>query len=328
MEGILQLIQCRTASLETMRAIDSRLSKSTLRDPHAHQVIVAAALQLGNDSLLIHLVSSSPPGPKHELLFGVKDERASWSKPDCKPTESGDSHAHMVFENSSGNIANVWDAMIRTGWAVPQPYMRSWAATNPVAESGIRLVNTLAKVGRFQFGLLEVYSAAIYGQADVFDHLLTMYTPTGRQERHRILEMAAYRADQGAQHLEACFRHGIEDINWVGENNHEEITQGMDPIAHAEMDAFGDTPESTPLHAAARAGNIPAIELLVSRRARSLWDGYGRNPVDAAKYYVKPDAVAVLIRLGFVASNRKEEYVHGSPEYEALRARKMEEYSS
>jgi hypothetical protein len=311
-----------------MRAVDSGLSKSALGDPYAHQVVVAAALQLGNDDLLTNLVSSSPPGPKHELLFGIKNRGGGWAKRDRKPYESGYSHAHVVFENPSENIANVWDIMIRTGWAVPQPYMRDWAATNPVAESGIRLANTLIEVGGLQFGSNEVYLAVLYGQPDVLGHLLTMYTPADNQERHQLLWTAAGRVDHGARHLEVCFQHGMENINWVGENHHEEMAQGMDPIARAQMDAFGATPESTPLHVAARAGNVPAIELLVSRGARSLLDGYGRNPVDSAKYYVKPDAVAVLTRLGLVASDRREEFVFGSPEYDVLMARRMEESSS
>jgi ankyrin repeat protein len=58
----------------------------------------------------------------------------------------------------------------------------------------------------------------------------------------------------------------------------------MDPIARAQVDAISTTPESTPLHAAARAGNVPAIELLVSEGARSLLDGYASNPVDTAKF--------------------------------------------
>jgi hypothetical protein len=43
---------------------------------------------------------------------------------------------------------------------------------------------------------------------------------------------------------------------------------------------------------------------------------------------VKPDAVASLIRLGFEASDREEEYIFGSAEYEALVARQVEESSS
>jgi len=118
------------------------------------------------------------------------------------------------------------------------------------------------------------------------------------------------------------------DINWVGEHYHEEIMQRMDPFARAQMDRSGATLGSTSLHAAAVAGNIPAIELLVSEERGRFYYRRGRNPVDVEKYYVKPGTVAVLTRLKLVTSGRGEEYAFGSPEYEALITRWMEKSSS
>jgi len=97
MKGIAQLLRCRTASLETIRAVDGGLSKSALGDPNAHQVVVVAALQLGNDDLLTSLVSSSRPGPKHGILFGIMDKGRGWAKRYRKPHESGYSHANVAF---------------------------------------------------------------------------------------------------------------------------------------------------------------------------------------------------------------------------------------
>jgi len=68
-------------------------------------------------------------------------------KQGSKLPEPRHTHATVIFREPIRNTTNVWDVVVRTGWAVLQLSMRDWATTDPIAEFGSGLAN-MAIVGR------------------------------------------------------------------------------------------------------------------------------------------------------------------------------------
>ncbi|KAF2969800.1 hypothetical protein GQX73_g3751 [Xylaria multiplex] len=248
--------------LETLSGI------SALTTPLLLQILVAVALSHYNNTLVVDLVTWSPPPRRN--LFNLKPRRegpcGTWL------------WIHWLYSGKTGaKPLGVWETLLRAEWVAPCGDMMQFVyrAQNNAEESAhaIYIFNRVlkSKAGLPSGHLNTIEQTVKMGPPAVVTHMLTRLAHRNIRPRpHFLLQDAASRSR--IDRLVGAIPPDVEMLEAL-RPMHLDINSIVDPRGKAK----GVSPlEQTPLHTATSQGNIPIIEWCLKNGARPTKDRYGR----------------------------------------------------
>ncbi|KAH8594131.1 hypothetical protein B0O99DRAFT_189079 [Bisporella sp. PMI_857] len=274
------LLSIKAATLAGLRAMNQ--SASVLAVPLLYQLLVYVALEHGNLNLVREMIFDAPPGPGFHLLFSPPKEP---SGPTLRKFGETRAIGPAVLDGQTSNGCELYTDLIKAGWAQPRGYMQQWAASSSDIKVGIQLLNVLVERG-VRIDEPALYTAVMVGEVAMLEYLLPIYTPEEPSKHHMLLKLAAGRKLNGVKRLEVCFKHRMDDINWMP----SPPTSHIDVRGHQEMRPLCETP----LHMAAESGDPAAVEWLIRHGARRLKNSYDQDQVQRANMYEREDNLLVF----------------------------------
>ena len=302
------LVACKDATIDELESLDREMQQqaqgspssqgtaqyksprvSTLQTPLLRQLVVCLALTLRNKCLAKEIAAKYPPTPNSDILFGTAIYSSRHSGP---PPELLKVVSHPAFrigrdDKPTDNGSDVWVVFLRAGWAKPEPEMLVWAGTSPIEEDGRALLRELAEPLRIwadtqpnQLGSKLWVITANTTHPALLSDILTIFNPA--QLGHvriarRVSHMAAVR---GPEFLDVLLQHRADDLYGL-DRGYQKERKYQDSFVEGEDQFFGQTQETTALHAAATDGNAASVDFLLKRGAPRLKDGWGRTAYEA-----------------------------------------------
>lgn len=161
-----ELMEVKTLSLVDIRQREGQVDGDGILDsPPLYQIVVAAAFQAGNRSVVRDFIETMPPPEGTPLLF---------SGTQVLQCRFGDTKGfgHGALDGRDDNACDILDDLIKSGCASPHRHMWDWPFWNKSFDAGKALGDVLDQYGLECDNSQLVSPAVATGNCKMLEHIL------------------------------------------------------------------------------------------------------------------------------------------------------------